>query len=305
MATLVVGGTGLIGGTIARALADAGETVALAARNQPATATPLAGFETVLGSYIDDELAPETLARFDALVFCAAHDVRQLPRGLDAEGEADFYRRVNSEAVPRFFARARAAGVRRAAYIGSFYPQAWPELIARDSYVRSRKEADEGVRALAGPDFHVTSLNAPWVIGALPGLVPPLCRTLARWGLGRLDLPRRAAPGGTNFISTRSLAQATLGALARGENGRGYLVGDENLRFADFFRLFFAAAGREVELEVCDAPMAAMPDSALLAGRANAIFYPPEGVDTLGYAQGDMARAVGEIVDLVRGEDEA
>lgn len=302
MTTLVVGGTGLIGGTIALALEAKGERPVLAARGPPSRASPVSHLHTLPGSYVDGGFTPDALAQFETLVFCAAHDARQLPRGLNAEAEAAFYRRVNSEAVPRFFARAKAAGVRRAAYIGSFYPQAWPELVARNGYVRSRLEADQGVRALAGPDFHVVSLNAPWVIGALPGLVPPLCRTLARWGLGQLELPLQAAPGGTNFISTRSLAQATFGALERGDSGRGYLVGDENLRFADFFRLFFRAAGREIDVEVRDEPMAALPDAALLAGRANAIFYAPEGVETLGYAQGDMARAVSEIVELVREE---
>ena len=37
-------------------------------------------------------------------------------------------------------------------------------------------------------------------------------------------------------------SDAIEGALARGANGRAYLVGDENLTFRDYFGAFFQAA---------------------------------------------------------------
>lgn len=305
MKTLVVGGTGMIGGYIALGLRNEGHEVTLAARNPAPQGTPLTDFDLLRGSYVDDGFTRDQLAGFDNLVFAAGNDVRQVPRGVDQAGEDAFYRRANSEAVPRFFALAREAGIRRAAYIGSFYPQAKPELVGPSGYVRSRLDADEGARAFASPDFHVVSLNAPWVIGWIPGLVPN--RALANWALGRLPAspPPYAARGGVNYISMQSLYEAVVGGLTRGENGRGYLVGDQNLHFGEFFQLFFQAAGRDVAFEIRDEPMAMMPDSALLAGRNGTIFYEPQGVETLGYRQNDMARTVREIVDVVRSDNGA
>jgi nucleoside-diphosphate-sugar epimerase len=298
MKTLVVGGTGLIGGYVALRRREDGEEVVIAARKPPRAAA-LADFPLLLGDYAQDSFTVRDLAGFDTIVFAAGNDPRHLPRGLDAAAEAEFYRRANSLAVPRFFALAREAGVRRMAYVGSFYPQARPELIGPSGYVRSRLEADEGVRALAGPDFHVISLNAPVVVGGIPGYTPN--KPQAEWALGRRDAPLRAASGGVNCMSVHSLHQAIRGGLERGENGRGYLVGGENLRFTDYFKLYFRAAGREVDFEIRDdEPMPFFADGALMAGRAGTIFYEPEGVAELGYEPNDMARAAREIVDMVR-----
>jgi nucleoside-diphosphate-sugar epimerase len=298
MKTLVVGGTGMIGGYIALRQREEGHQVTISARKPPRAAV-LADFPVLLGDYVEDSFTTQDLTPFDAIVFAACNDPRHVPPGLDKAAEDDFYRRANSLAVPRFFALARQAGVRRMAYIGSFYPQAKPDLVGPSGYIRSRLEADEGARALAGPNFHVVSLNAPVVVGCIPGIVPNKAR--AEWALGRREAPLHAASGGVNCISMRSLYQAIRGGLERGENGRGYLVGGENLRFADFFQLHFRAAGREVEFEIRDdEPMPFFADGALMAGRDGTIFYEPEGVAELGYEPNDMARAVREIIDMVR-----
>ncbi len=301
MNTLVVGGTGMIGGYIALGLRDEGHDVTVSARKPAAADTPLGGFAFLPGDYVDEDFTRDQLSKFDTIVFTACKDVREAPSKDGRAAEEAFYKKANSEGVPKFFALARDAGVRRAAYIGSFYPQVVPELIKDNLYIKSRLEADEGARALASEDFHIVSLNAPWVIGALPGSTNALCTAFAQWGLGRLPVPLHAASGGTNFISLQSLYEAVLGGLTKGENGRGYLVGDENLHFADFFKLFFEAAGRPAEFTIQnDEPMALLPDRALFTGRTGTIFYQPEGVAELGYRQKDMARSVREIVDLVR-----
>jgi dihydroflavonol-4-reductase len=297
MKTLVVGGTGMIGGYIALHLREAGHEVTIASRNPPKAAV-LGNFPLLPGSYVDETFTTADLAAFETIVFAACNDPRHAPRGATRAETDAFYHRANAIAVPRFFALARKAGVQRMAYIGSFYPQARPDLMEPTGYIRSRLQADEGARALAGPDFHVVSLNAPVVIGAIPGIIPN--KAQAQWALGRREAPLKAAGGGVNFITMRSLYEAVVGALERGENGRGYLVGGENLRFADYFKLYFDAAGRDVAFEITDEPMPMFPDGALMAGRNGTIFYEPEGVAELGYKPDDMARAVREIVDLVR-----
>jgi nucleoside-diphosphate-sugar epimerase len=252
----------------------------------------------LLGSYSDGDFTREQLGRFENVVFSACNDPRQLPPGSTSEQEAAYYQRVNSVGVPRFVALAREAGVRRVAYIGSFYPQARPDLVRTSSYIQSRLAADEGARALARDDFRVISLNAPWVVGAMKGAVSPIYAAMVKYARGELpQLPLFAMPGGVNFISVLSLTDAVIASFTRGENGRGYLVGDENLRFREFFALFFKAVGRSVDIPVKDEPHPIFPDQALLAGRAGTIFYEPEGTAELGYRQHDIARAVKEIAD--------
>lgn len=298
MRTLVIGGTGGIGGFVALALARDGHEVAIAARHRAAAGSPVAELPILLGSYSDGEFTKEHLGRFDNIVFSACNDPRQLPPGSNPGQEAAYYHRVNSVAVPRFVALARDAGVRRVAYIGSFYPQARPDLVPASSYIQSRLAADEGARALARDDFRVISLNAPWVVGAMRGAVSPIYSAMVKYARGEMpQLPVFAMPGGVNFISVLSLAEAVIASFTRGENGRGYLVGDENLRFREFFALFFKAVGRRVDLPVKDEPHPIFPDAALLAGRAGTIFYEPEGAEELGYRRHDIARAVQEIAD--------
>ncbi|MBS0199474.1 MAG: nucleoside-diphosphate sugar epimerase, partial [Proteobacteria bacterium] len=113
-----------------------------------------------------------------------------------------------------------------------------------------------------------------------------------------LPIPAFAPAGGTNFMSYRSLSEALEGALLRGEPGKAYLVGDENLSFAEYFGLFFKAAGNPATLESRDEAHPLLPDVAIPQGRGNWIRYEPDAAETalLGYARGDVANAVAEVV---------
>lgn len=296
---LVVGGTGSIGGYTALRLRARGDDVVLGARNTPQPTSPLSGFPILQGDFAAGDFSPARLKGFDALIFAAANDVRQLPKGLDAAGVDAYYERTNSKAVPQFFRAAREAGVARAAYVGSFYPQAKPELVRERGYVRSRLDADEGARAEANADFHVVSLNAPIIVGGAPGLMRDKHRQLGLMALGLRTDGDFAIPGGSNYMSVRSLYEAIVGGLERGENGRPYLVGDENLTHLDYLKLYFAAAGRSVELALEERHHPILGDATSpAAGRT--IAYEPEGVDALGYTRGDIARTAAEIVAEVR-----
>ncbi|PXV64613.1 nucleoside-diphosphate-sugar epimerase [Sinimarinibacterium flocculans] len=295
---LVVGGTGLIGGHAALHLRTLGHTVHIAARHPPPAATPMAALPFAPLDYLHAEA--DALAGFDALVFCAGNDIRHVPPDADADAH---WQRANAEGVPRFFSQARDAGIRRAVLVGSFYPQAMPALVDRDAYVRGRKLADDGARALAGDDFAVCSVNAPFVAGTVPGLVVPGLAAHAAYALGRLpQIPPFAIPGGVNFMSTRSLSEAIAGALQRGAPGHAYLVGDENLGFADYFGALFRAAGRNDPLPVLDREHPLLPDAILYAGRGGTIHYEPDAAETalLGYRRGDMQATLSEIVAFYR-----
>ncbi|WP_020648102.1 NAD-dependent epimerase/dehydratase family protein [Solimonas variicoloris] len=294
---LVLGGTGLIGGHAALHLQSLGHRVTIAARRPPQPGSALASLPFIEGDYISGEgFPPPRLAGFDTLVFAAGNDIRHLARDADADAH---WQRANIEGVPRFFARARAAGVRRAVHVGSFYPQVRPELVERVPYVRSRHLACAGVRALATPDFHVTSINAPFVVGRVSGLKVPMFDLYTRYALGQMaPMPVFAPAGGVNFISTRSLSEAIAGALARGESGKAYLVGDENLSFADYMTTVFHAAGQDIVVPARDENHPLLPDAMIYAGRGTLLYYEPDAAEValLGYRRGDARPAIVEAV---------
>jgi len=300
MKILVVGGTGMIGGHAALRLQSLGHEVEIAARKPVAEGSSLIGFPFNSINYVEDAPDRELLSRFDAVVFAAGNDIRHLPEGADEDAH---WHRANSQAVPRFLAVAKASGVRHAILIGSFYPQAASYLVSQNSYVASRLAADEGARALASDDFHVVVLNAPYVLGHVPGQDVPMYMALSLWALGRMpQIDRFSIAGGVNVISTDTLSDAIVGALKQGQNGKAYLIGDENLSFQEYFGLFFKAAGDDRPLEIRDQEHPLLPDMAILAGRGGTIYYEPDPAEVaeLGYRRNDIARTVRMIVDAYR-----
>lgn len=298
MKILIVGGAGMIGGRTALHLRDAGHQVTIAGRHPPAAGTPLGALPFVRIDYVAMDFDAAALRGFDALVFAAGNDIRHQP----PEIGDDYWHEANTIGVPRFFAAARDAGIGRAVNVGSFYPQAAPALVAGNAYVRSRKGADDGVAALAGPDFAAMSINAPFVVGAVEGLVVPMFAAYVAYAQGKLaSIPIFMPPGGTNFISARSLAEAIAGGLERGAPGASYLVGDENMTFQDYFGVFFEAVGGE-KPPVIDQEHPMLPDSALFFGRGNTLYYEPDPatVDLLGYRRNDVVPAIREIVAQYR-----
>lgn len=299
MKILIMGGTGMIGGHAALMLAAEGHEVTLGARKPSKAESPVAHFPHLLGDYTRGDFSPRDLEGFDAVVFAAGNDIRHLPADVDAE---DFWRVTQIEGVPQFVARAKQAGVARVVQLGSYYHHVMPKLAETDAYVRARKLADEGARAFADATFNVSTLNPPSIVGALPGVTARRYERLVLWARGELpELPDFAPAGGTNYMSVRSLCQAISGALRNAESGRAYLVGDCNLRFRDFFQLFFDAVGSGRTLEERDAEHPILPDAFIVPGRGNVLAYEPDPAEValLGYDRDDVTRAVREIVQMV------
>lgn len=295
MKVLVVGGTGALGGHAAIHLAEKGHAVTIGGRNPANPATPMAAMPFLKGDYIAGDFTPERLAGFDWVVFAAGNDPRHVPA--DADFLA-FLHKANHVAVPAFFAAAREAGVSRAVQLGSYYHHASPELIAGNPYIQSRKAACEGARAQAGEGFGVVSVNAPFMVGSVPGLPSMIFEPYVQWAQGKLPIPAFGPSGGTNFMSFRSLSEAIEGALERGESGKAYLVGDEDLSFTEYFQLFFDAAGSATRLEERDEEHPLLPDIAIPQGRGNWVRVSPDPAEValLGYRRNDAASAVADLV---------
>jgi dihydroflavonol-4-reductase len=296
MKILVVGGTGMIGGHAALHLQALGHEVSIAGRNPPRQTTALAELPFLQGDYIAETFSKAALAPFEAIVFAAGNDIRHVPKGEDLGAHA---LRANGEAVPQFAKLARQAGVRQFVHVGSFYPHVAPELIASNAYIRSRKLATDGILALERPDFNVCSLDAPFVLGAVPGMSLPMFEAYTQYAQGKIPIPPFGPAGGTNFISCLSLSEAIAGALEHKVTGKAILVGDENLSFAKYFELFFRAAGNDAEVPSLDQEHPMLPDVAIYTGRGDFVSYEPDATETqlLNYRRNDIRRAVQEIVD--------
>ena len=296
MKVLVVGGTGLIGGEIALHLQENGHSVTIMSR-QPSKVPKLAQLPFLQGNYIEDDVADGRLQGFDWLVFAAAADIRNLPRDGSVTPEA-FYTRANDEAVPRFFKAAKQAGIRRAVYIGTFYPRVAPQQIGVCPYVTSRHNTDLAVRALGDDGFNVCSLDVPFVLGQIEGLEVPHIAALAEYARGNIPgLPLFAPKGGTNHISSHSLAQASLHALERGESGRAYLVGDENLSWKAYLELWCEAVGNPQDLEVREDDHPMFPNVIMFAGAGATVSYEPDAADLalLDYDRGQIGPLIRRI----------
>lgn len=294
MKVLVVGGTGLLGAHAALYLQQQGCQVTIASRN-PSRVPLLQAMPFMALDYTGEDIASETLKGFDALMFCAGNDIRHVDSSQGSESMAAQWHANNTLAIPRFFAKAKAAGVRKAVMLGSFYPQMSPELIETNPYIRSRFESCKGVRALNDENFTVVSVNAPFMVGHVPGLQVPMFDAYVSYAKGQIPGIAPFGPkGGTNFMSVQSLSEALYQALLRGEPGKAYLVGDENLSFAQYFQMFFDAVGNDQRLPEIDQEHPMMPDSAIYTGRGNYARYQVD--DSLGYRRNDVRNAINALV---------
>lgn len=295
MKILVIGGTGALGGHAALHLAARGHDVTISGRGSGAPAgTALTELGFLQGDFVAGDFTPDKLKDFDWVVFAAGNDPRHVPQGEDF---AAWLHKANHVALPAFFAAAREAGVSRAIQLGSFYPQAAPELVEGNVYIQSRLAACEAARAEGRDGFDVISVNAPFMVGTVAGLPSAIFEPYVQWAKGNIPIPFFAPTGGTNFMSYRSLSEAIEGALLRGEPGKAYLVGDENLSFREYFQLFFDTVGNKVVLEERDEELPLLPDVAIPQGRGNYISFEPNAAETalLGYRRNDVAAAAAEI----------
>ena len=302
MKVLVVGGTGLIGAHTARLLADGGDEVTVAGRTAPEPPSLVDGLGFLAGDYAAGDFGPERLAGFDAVVMAASSDVRHLRPDASAADVEEFWRRTQREGVPALARAAREAGVARFVQVGSCYHVVRPDWVGTNPYVRARRDADEGARALTTADFAAITLNPPPIVGMLPGISTRRYAKVFRWARGEDERrPLVAPPGGTNFVTVRSLAEAVRGALLRGVPGEAYLIGDENLGYADYFQAMVDLAGGTGTVEVVDAEHWFLPDRMIVPGRSAMFSYEPDpaSVELLGYRRGDLRPMLAEMVELV------
>jgi dihydroflavonol-4-reductase len=264
---LLTGGTGFLGGHVARALGGAGYTVVLLVR-QMSGAVPLPpGARRVEGDLEDPASLKRALDGVGAVVHVA---------GLVSNAARDRRRlfEVNAIGSRNLLEAATSAGIRRVVFTSSTSAvgalrQDRPDLALREDaefdlwdlgapYVQAKRAAHEAALRAREAGLPIVALSPTFVLG-------PGDRRLTSSELVDAFVRRRlpgVLAGGINAVDVRDVAPAYVAALEHPDPAPHYiLAGPENLVSREFYR----------RLERCSgvaAPRLAIPRWAALAAAA-------------------------------------
>ena len=250
MRVFLTGGTGFIGGEIARLLRDRGDEVRALVRT-PSKATALAalGCELLPGDLSDEAALIEACAGVDAVIHGAAlYEV-----GVPAERRAAMVD-VNVGGTERVLGAALAAGVRKAVYISTVAVFGNTHgHVADEGWVRpddgSYTSVYEETKVLAHRRAHEIAARGLPLVTVQPGVVYGAGDTstmgdlLARFVAGKL--PALPYPDlGVTPVHRDDVATGVLLALDKGVPGECYVLAGTPVRVRDLVAELAEVAGR-------------------------------------------------------------
>ena len=261
MKVLVTGHEGYIGSVLAPYLADAGHEVAGLDTGLYRGCDFGAEPRRLPGLAIDvRDVVPADLAGFDAVVHYAAlsnDPLGDLDAGLTEE--------INRDGTLRLARAARDAGVRRFVFASScsmYGASGTDDALDEDAplhpltaYAESKVRSEEGLFALAGPDFAPVSMRNATVFGASPRLrLDIVLNNLAAYAhtTGRITL----LSDGTAWrplVHVRDVAKTALTLLEAPEDsirGEAFNVGtgEQNYRVRELAEILAQVTGCEIEI---------------------------------------------------------
>ena len=247
MKIFVTGATGFVGHHVARALAGDGADLRLLVRKSSNLAN-LEGIpgDTFLGDLEKPELLRPALEGCDAVVHVAADYRLWIPKP-----EAMY--RANVDGTRELLRLAREARVRRFVYTSSVatmhfrtdgvpteedVPVALDDMVGH--YKRSKFIAEQQAIAAAQDGQQVVVLNPTTPIGPNDRKPTPTGRIF-------VDFLNRKFPAyvdtGLNLVDVSEVARAHCLALSKGEPGRRYILGGENLTLKQILDKMSAITG--------------------------------------------------------------
>ena len=249
MKIFVTGATGFVGFHVARELASQGAKLRLLTRSTSRTGNlELIGgdAEVCVGDLAEPESLRSAVADCEAVVHVAA-DYRLWVRDPQA-----MYR-ANVEGTRRLLEMAREQGVRRVVYTSSVATMGFRRdgLIVNEEtpvtladmvghYKRSKYLAEQEALRAAEAGQQVMILNPTTPIGTHDSKPTPTGRIT-------VDFLHRRFPAymdtGLNLVDVSEVARAHAAALERGEPGRRYILGGENLTLKQILDKLAAMTG--------------------------------------------------------------
>ncbi len=245
---LVTGATGFVGSAVTRRLLEAGHEVRALVR--PASdRRNLSGLPVDI--FVGDLREPDSLAAAlrgrDALFHVAA-DYRLWAR----DGHA--MHAVNVEGTRRLMIAAGDAGIRRIVYTSSVAvlahaPGARPadetaEARLEDMigpYKRSKFLAEQAVRELADDGLPVVIVNPTAPVGPRDVKPTPTGRMIVQAAAGRLPA---YVETGLNIVDVDDVAHGHLLAFERGQIGKRYILGGDNMTLREILGVIAQLVGR-------------------------------------------------------------
>ncbi len=318
----LTGGTGFVGGNLARTLvADGWRVRALARAGSDARNLDGLDLEIVTGDVCDDDLAAK-IGAVDAVFHVAAH-YSLFRRDRNA------LMRSNVAGTNNVLAAARAAGARRTVYTSSVaaigvkhganadetYQSAPENLIGAYKLSKYLAEREAFAAARAGQDVVIVNPTTP--IGAFDRKPTPTGEIFVRFLSGKM--PPAIPETSLNWVDVAAVARGHVLAFDRGRSGERYILGGENLPLRTLLQRVGALVGRPAPryvLPVWIPLAAAYVDELLLPRFGHTPTIPIDGVrmsresmsyDTskarmqLGYDPGPIDGAIRAAVDWFTG----
>jgi len=247
MKALVTGGTGFVGGAVARALVRAGVDVRVLARFK-SDVQNLSGLpvERVDGDLLDVASLRTALAGCQQLYHVAAY------YALWAKDPAIFYD-VNVTGTRNVLTAARMIGIERTVYcstIGAIGLPTGGGLGTEDTpvslnqmaghYKRSKYLAEQEVLKLAKEGLPVVIVNPSAPVGAGDVKPTPTGQVIVDFMKGRMPAYIET---GMNIVDVDDVAAGHLLAMEKGRQGERYILGCKNLMLKDVFDILSGLTG--------------------------------------------------------------
>ena len=271
MRILVTGASGFLGRAITAAGAEAGHHMIAASR----AGTPVTGAGAVQAcGDLAQGIGGIDLAGVDAVVHCAAR-VHVTRREAVAQAEAA-YRAMNAELPVTLAEAARTAGASRFIQISSVAALASrtaPGATLDDSspptpttpYGCAKLAADEGLSALCGEGFAVTSLRPPALYGPRVGAWFALLARAAKVGV---PLPVGGIANRRSFAFVGNVADAVVASLGLVRSGSFIVADSLPISTAALYRKLIALGGHGNRVWDWPEPLVRLPARLVLGDRA-------------------------------------
>ncbi len=250
MRTLVTGGSGFIGSHLVRQLLERGRAVrVLVQPDDPAPSLAGLDVEVLRGSVLDRAAVGRAVAGVRRVFHLAAIYRIWMP-------DPGLLYRVNLEGSRNVLWACREEGVERVVYTSSIAALGIPpgeteadedtpfdQWRNGDAYVLSKHLSEREALGFAAHGLPLVVVNPAFPFGPRDTAPTPTGQIL-------LNIVQGKAPGipwgGFNAVPVDAVAAGHLLAEEKGRVGERYILGGENLRYADFFRLIGELAGVRV-----------------------------------------------------------
>ncbi|MFB6231542.1 MAG: SDR family oxidoreductase [Salinibacter sp.] len=232
---LVTGATGFIGSVLTHQLAAEGANVRIFRRDT--SSLDLLGD---VANRVEHAVGDVTYARSLCEAMQGVDRVYHLAAKVSfAPGEEETLRRVNADGTANVVNAALEAGVDRLVHASSMAAfgrpaeadgvidetTTWQGGSHRSAYARSKHRAELEVHRGIAEGLDATIVNPSLVFG----VGGPDANTRRIVDAARSGWLLAAPPGGTNVVDVRDVAAGLRAAMAKGETGRRYFLGSENL----------------------------------------------------------------------------